>query len=331
MFKNWRSKVRCLTHVTIGSFFFALGIDAFVIPHNLVGGGISGIALMLFYITGLSVGTLNLLLNLPIIYASYRWLGSWNTVVTILGTAICSFAINALSFMSTYGWTHNPIVGAILGGIFCGLGLGIVYRGGGNTGGLDPIAMIIRRRWGLQMGSIVFGINCVILIAAAIVVNVESSAITLISLYISAVVTNKVVIGFNQRKAVFIISYHTDKICDLIINQLARGATILHGEGAYTHQDKQVILAVVGLMQVGKLKAAIEEVDPGAFLLIMDAAEVIGLGFTRAMPRIPLTAQQILEAQQASVSPISSDGSSLETIKPGKVESTESGETEHNH
>ena len=191
-----------------------------------------------------------------------------------------SIAINLLEPMATLGLTHNPIIGGILGGLFSGLGLGIVYRGGGNTGGIDPIALIIRNRLGLQIGSILFAINMMILVAGAIVINIEAAATTLISTYLSAMVTNKVISGFNQRKAMFIISYKPVTICNLIIDKIGRGATILNGEGAYTHQPKQVILVVVSLLQVARLKAAVEAEDPTAFMIITDAAEVIGTGFS---------------------------------------------------
>ena len=156
----------------------------------------------------------------------------------------------------------------------------MVYFQGGNTGGIDPIALIIRNRFGLQIGSILFGINMMILIIGAIVINIEAAATTLISTYLSAVVTNKVITGFSQRKAMFIISYKPVTICNLIIDKIGRGATILNGEGAYTHQPKQVIMVVVSLLQVARLKAAVEAEDPAAFMVITDAAEVIGTGFS---------------------------------------------------
>lgn len=185
----------------------------------------------------------------------------------------------------------------MLGGIFCGLGLGIVYRAGGNTGGLDPIALIIRKYYGLQMGSIIFGINVLILFAAAIVVSVESAAVTLISIYAMGMVTNKVVVGFSQRKAAFIISCKPNEICELIIHNMGRGATILHGEGAYTHQSRQIVMVVVGLMQIAKLKDYVEKEDPNAFMIITDAAEVIGQGFT--MPVTPNVRPEVVQSIMA--------------------------------
>ena len=279
---KYLSTIRTLIYITIGATVFGTGVQGFIVPHQLLSGGISGLSLIIYYITQgvLSLGAINFLLNIPVLYAAWRWLGRWHLGVTLFGTLFMSVIINVLAPLSTLGLTHNPIIGGILGGLFSGLGLGIVYRGGGNTGGIDPIALIIRNRFGLQIGSILFGINMMILVAGAIVINIEAAATTLISTYLSAMVTNKVITGFNQRKAMFIISYKPVTICNLIIEKLGRGATILNGEGAYTHQPKQVIMVVVSLLQVARLKAAVEAEDPTAFMVITDAAEVIGTGFS---------------------------------------------------
>lgn len=279
---KYLSTIKTLIYIIIGATVFGVGVQGFIVPHQLLSGGISGLSLIIYYITqgALSLGAINFLLNIPVLYAAWRWLGRWHLGVTLFGTLFMSVIINVLAPLSTLELTHNPIIGGILGGLFSGLGLGIVYRGGGNTGGIDPIALIIRNRFGLQIGSILFGINMMILVAGAIVINIEAAATTLISTYLSAMVTNKVITGFNQRKAMFIISYKPVTICNLIIEKLGRGATILNGEGAYTHQPKQVIMVVVSLLQVARLKAAVEAEDPTAFMVITDAAEVIGTGFS---------------------------------------------------
>ena len=284
---KYLSTIKTLIYIIIGATVFGVGVQGFIVPHQLLSGGISGLSLIIYYITQgvLSLGAINFLLNIPVLYAAWRWLGRWHLGVTLFGTLFMSVIINVLAPLSTLELTHNPIIGGILGGLFSGLGLGIVYRGGGNTGGIDPIALIIRNRFGLQIGSILFGINMMILVAGAIVINIEAAATTLISTYLSAMVTNKVITGFNQRKAMFIISYKPVTICNLIIEKLGRGATILNGEGAYTHQPKQVIMVVVSLLQVARLKAAVEAEDPTAFMVITDAAEVIGTGFSAKSTR----------------------------------------------
>ena len=301
---KYLSTIRTLIYITIGATVFGVGVQGFIVPHQLLSGGISGLSLIIYYITqgALSLGAINFLLNIPVLYAAWRWLGRWHLGVTLFGTLFMSVIINVLAPLSTLELTHNPIIGGILGGLFSGLGLGIVYRGGGNTGGIDPIALIIRNRFGLQIGSILFGINMMILVAGAIVINIEAAATTLISTYLSAMVTNKVISGFNQRKAMFIISYKPVTICNLIIEKLGRGATILNGEGAYTHQPKQVIMVVVSLLQVARLKAAVEAEDPTAFMVITDAAEVIGTGFSAkstkgAVERVLQTCDPVKEAE----------------------------------
>ena len=301
---KYLSTIKTLIYIIIGATVFGVGVQGFIVPHQLLSGGISGLSLIIYYITQgvLSLGAINFLLNIPVLYAAWRWLGRWHLGVTLFGTLFMSVIINVLAPLSTLELTNNPIIGGILGGLFSGLGLGIVYRGGGNTGGIDPIALIIRNRFGLQIGSILFGINMMILVAGAIVINIEAAATTLISTYLSAMVTNKVISGFNQRKAMFIISYKPVTICNLIIEKLGRGATILNGEGAYTHQPKQVIMVVVSLLQVARLKAAVEAEDPTAFMVITDAAEVIGTGFSAkstkgAVERVLQTCDPVKEAE----------------------------------
>lgn len=282
-----KERIYTVAMVTLGCIFYGIGFNGFLIPHHLISGGISGIALIIYYLIGFPVGASNLLLNIPILYAAYRYMGHWYFILSIIGTTILSIAVDGSTFLLELEITKNPIVGSIMGGILCGLGGGIMYRVGGNSGGMDIIGAIARKYWGLQIGSVVFAINCIILLVSAYLFTVEAAVITLISLYISAQLSNKIVTGFNQRKAVFIISYHTEGICNVILKNIGRGATILRGEGAYTHQEKQVILVVISLIQIAKLKSEINKVDPTAFMLITDASEVIGQGFTYRYKNAP--------------------------------------------
>lgn len=294
--KKWWPYVYQYVMVFIGSFIYSVGIDAFVLPHHLVSSGISGVSLLLYYMSGIQVGTWNIILNLPIVWATWKYLGKSHVVMAIYGTLAVSWTINGLMFMADWNLVNDPIVAALLAGVLNGLGLGIVYRVGGNTGGLDPIAMIVRKYYGLQIGTALLFINGAILIAAGFQVGVEAAAITLISLYVFTMTSNKVVTGFGVRKVAFIITARTNEVCDTIINKLGRGATILEGVGAYTRKPKQVILVAVNLMQVNKLKEAVDVADDQAFMLITDAAEVIGAGFTKPVPPKELVAR--LEAER---------------------------------
>lgn len=265
---------------TIGCFLFALGLNAFIIPHHLLAGGLTGIAVILYYTLGIAPGIINIVLNIPILIAAYIWLGRLSVAISVYGAIMVSFFMDSLRFTANYNLTDNPIIGALGGGIICGLGLGIVYRYGATSGGIDPLGLIVRKYYGLQIASVVFILNIVILCFSAYIFNVQIALITLVSLYISATICNKVVLGFQQQKAAFIVSYESKRISEQIMADLGRGVTLLHGEGAFTHERKEVIMAVVGLMQVVKLKNVVSKVDPHAFLLITDTAEVSG-GFIK--------------------------------------------------
>lgn len=295
MFAKYKDVVYQCLMVVVGCAIFGAGIDAFVLPHKLVSTGISGVGLILYYVTGLSVGSWNMILNIPIFWAAWKWLGTRVVVKTLYGTLMLSWMIDLFNFLQYDMIIKDPLLSSMMAGITTGVGLGIVYRVGGNTGGLDPIALIVRKYYGLQMGSINSAINCAILLAAVGVVGLEAVAVTLISVYVYTIITNKVVIGFNQRKVAFIITYRTDDVCECIINKVGRGATIIEGVGAYTRTPKNIVMVAVNLLQVNKLKEVIEEADPNVFILITDAQEVIGQGFTR--PILPTDVTNQLKAQ----------------------------------
>ena len=295
MFAKYKSVIYESLMVILGCAIFGAGLDAFVLPHKLVSTGISGVGLILYYVTGLSVGSWNMILNIPIFWAAWKWLGTRVVVKTLYGTLMLSWMIDLFDFLQYDIIIKDPLLSSMMAGITTGVGLGIVYRVGGNTGGLDPIALIVRKYYGLQMGSINSAINCAILLAAVGVVGLEAVAVTLISVYVYTIITNKVVIGFNQRKVAFIITYRTDDVCECIINKVGRGATIIEGVGAYTRTPKNIVMVAVNLLQVNKLKEVIEEADPNVFILITDAQEVIGQGFTR--PILPTEVTNQLKTQ----------------------------------
>lgn len=278
-----KSRIRTLIIATIGCCIFAAGLDAFIIPHHLLAGGLSGVAVIVHYLTQMPVGTANLLLNVPVLLLSYRWLGAWPVFLAVYGASVSSIFMNLLSFLSSYNLTQSPFVGAIVGGITMGLGLGTIYRSGATAGGTDPIAQIIRKYWGMQMGSIVFAMNVIILTSSAFIFNVDDAVITLISLFMSAMVANKVIIGFNQQKAAIIISKYPCEISQHIMHNLGRGATLLNAEGAYSGEEKRLVFAVVRLTQVPRLKNEVYQIDPDAFMVITSASEVVGNGFSNTV------------------------------------------------
>ncbi|SCM81155.1 conserved membrane hypothetical protein [uncultured Sporomusa sp.] len=275
-----RDTINQYVWVAIGCLVAGFSINAFLVPHHLLSGGISGVAIIFYFLFGLPIGIQILVMNIPLLYAAYRILGKEYTIGTVYGTIIFSLTVDATKFVSQLTLIDDPIISAITGGVVSGIGSGLIFRVNGSAGGLDIVAAIIKKFYSLNFGIVGFAINCVIMVAAAALFGLKLAMLTLISMFIAATLTDKVVEGFNRRKTVFIVSYNTDKIVDSIFKEVGRGVTILNGQGAYTRQDKQVLFVVVTLTQIAKLKQLVTEADPRAFMIVHDAAEVMGRGFT---------------------------------------------------
>ncbi len=266
--------------ITVGCFIYALGLNMFYIPHNLLSGGMSGVAIIIYYISGISFGISNLVLNIPILLMAIRFLGHRYTLMSIFGTVMISIAVDSTAFLALRTHISDPILSAVFGGVLIGIGSGLMYRYDGNSGGLDVVAAIVKKYYSFEMGSIIFGFNVILMAISAYIFNLELAVLTLAGMYIQSVMTNKVVVGLNQRKTAFIISNRPDEIADAVIRNVGRGVTILHGQGAFTHQERRVVFVVINLTQIARLKEVITTIDPNAFIFITPTADVIGRGFT---------------------------------------------------
>jgi uncharacterized membrane-anchored protein YitT (DUF2179 family) len=275
-----RNKLMKYLWIAFGCLLGGTSINSFLVPHHLLSGGISGVAIIFYYLLKLPIGPQILIMNIPLLIASYRLLGKEHAFISIYGTFMFSFAVQLTRHLSTLNLIDDPMVSAITGGILSGLGAGLVFRVNGNSGGLDIVAQIIKKYYSLNLGIVSFALNCVIMLIAAKFFGLKLAVLTLISMFVGANITDKVVEGFNHKKSVYIVSYHTESIVGAILKELGRGVTILHGEGAFTRQRKEVIFVVVSLTQIAKIKQLVEEADPYAFMIIQDAAEVMGRGFT---------------------------------------------------
>ncbi len=267
--------------ILAGCLVAAASINIFVVPSSLLTGGVTGIAIIFYFLAGLPIGVQTLLYNVPLLIASYKLLGKKYTVDVVIGTLMFSFALDATKFLAAYTPTEDLMLAAIYGGIFNGVGYGIVFRMNGSTGGFDILGAIFKKYYSMEIGSVIFGFNCVIVAIAGGLFSVSSAMFTLICMYITSQMTNKVIDGLNQRKAVLIVSDKAKDIADGIITDIGRGVTFLQGEGAYTGDPKKIVMVVVSMTQIAKLKIVVSTVDRNAFMLILAASEVMGRGFTR--------------------------------------------------
>ena len=267
--------------IMAGCLIAASSINLFVVPSSLLTGGVTGIAIIFYFLIGLPIGAQTLAYNVPLLIASYKLLGKKYTLDVVIGTLMFSFALDATKFLAAYTPTQDLMLASIYGGIFNGIGYGIVFRMNGSTGGFDILGAIFKKYYSMDIGSVIFGFNCMIVVVAGALFSINSAMFTLICMFITSQMTNKVIDGLNQRKAILIISDHAKDIADGIIADIGRGVTFLNGEGAYTGDPKKIVMVVVNMTQIAKIKIVVNTVDRNAFMLIMSASEVQGRGFTR--------------------------------------------------
>ncbi len=280
-----------LAMTCIGCFIYSMGINLFYVPHQFISGGFTGIAMIVYYIVGFPMGLLNALLNIPIFVLAWRFMGKFYAFITLIATIAISVALDVTSFMAEWQVVSDPLTSAISGGVLIGTGAGILYRYNSNSGGLDVIGAIVKKYYNLEIGYVVFALNCLIVAVSAGFFSLEIAIMTLVAMYINANISSRIVIGFAQRKAAFIVSEKPYEIADGLLRGIGHGATLLYGQGAYTGGNKKIIFAIIDLTQIAKLKWIIRDVDPQAFVFIMNTTDVIGRGFTHpvAVKNIPAT------------------------------------------
>ncbi|MFD0590680.1 YitT family protein [Paenibacillus sp. GCM10027627] len=260
-----------------GSFVVALSFNMFLVPNGIASGGVSGISILVKELTGFMPALTQWAVNIPLFLGGLWLLGKKFGAKTLLGTVVLPLFVLLTAQIPTP--TDNPILAAIYGGIGVGVGLGIVFRGGGSTGGLDLAAQILHRLTGLPYSlAIVLFDGCVI-VAAGFVFSPEVSLYALIGLFVTSKTIDFVQNGLQLSKVAFIISEQTEEIAEAILHDLDRGLTRLDGHGGYTGTGKTVLMVVVGQNEVSKLKQLVRSIDTGAFVIISNTAEVLGQGF----------------------------------------------------
>jgi uncharacterized membrane-anchored protein YitT (DUF2179 family) len=277
-----KQKIKKYIVISIGCFILAISINLFLAPNHLLSGGVSGIALCFYYLYKFPIGLVTVILNVPLFIAAYYFLNKEYIFVTLYGLLFFSISVDLTAFLQNYKVVNDILLAAIYGGALSGTGSGLIFRFHGSTGGTDIIGSIMKKRYGLNIGMMSFSINIFIMLLAAGLFGTELAMYTLISIFVAGTVVDKVIEGFNRKKNVMIISEFDEKIADAILSDMHRGVTMLNGVGAYTRQDKKVLLVVVTSTQVPKVKLIVEKIDPKAFMIVTTAAEVMGRGFSNS-------------------------------------------------
>ncbi len=270
--------------ILLGAFIIALAIQLVLVPVHMLTGGVSGISIILNFLTGADIWIWYMVLNIPIFIVGYKFISKRFALYSLVGMLALTFFLGICKNWQVDLGLNNLLLAAILGGVVNGLGVGITLRSKGSTGGLDIIAVIISHFYGYNFGNIFFYVNLVILAVFLFTSNLELTLFSAISIFISGKVVDKVQLGANVRKSAMIISTHCEDIAAEILGNLHRGCTYLEGRGAYTGEGREVILVIVSRIQLPRLKEVVFHIDPNAFIIINEASEVLGRGFKKSGP-----------------------------------------------
>lgn len=267
--------------IVLGSIVYAVGFQCFCFPNHIVAGGITGISMILNRFTHWPVGMMVLAMNVPLFLIAWRHFGVSYLVGSLVGTAVSSVCVDLIALTHIVA-TNDPMLGSIIGGVIKGAGMGIIYYFGASTGGVDILAKMLREKYqSINFGTIVLIIDVFIVIAYAFVLQqYESAMYSLIGMYVVSKVVDLALYGIDKSSLCYIVSEKSDELVQEILSgHVHRGVTILDGHGAYSHQDKNVIMCVIKRTQMGEMRRTVRRVDERAFFIVTDAKNVFGNGF----------------------------------------------------
>ncbi len=272
--------VKSYAVITLGSLLYALAYNIFYAPNLVAMGGLTGLGQVLnALIPVLPVGTTVFVMNVPLFFLGWKFIGGHLLVSSLYAMTFSSFAIDVMDMIYQFP-PMDTMLAAIFGGALLGAGIGLVFSKGATTGGTDLIARLLKLKFAwLPMGTLVLIPDFIVIVLAAVAFGkVESALYGLVSLFITSKVMDMVLYGMDSSKVAYIISDACKEITDAVM-AMDRGATILHGEGAYSGDEKKVLMVAFKQKEIVPLKEKVNEIDPHAFLIVCDAHDVLGEGF----------------------------------------------------
>lgn len=263
-----------------GGAVFAVGLGCFVGPAQIAPGGVSGLSIIINYLMDIPVGTMNLAINIPLLLLAWRFLGRRFTLKTLRSVFIQSLMIDLCALWLPV-YTGERIMAALFGGVAIGMGLAPVFMRGSTTGGTDVVSRLIQLRFRhLSIGKLLFGVDLmVLLLSTAVFRNIETGLYGMICIYTSNRILDGILYGLDTGKVVLVISGKYREIAGTVMERLERGATFLHGSGAWSGEEKRVLLCAVRANQCFRVEEIVRSIDPDAFLIVMEANEIAGEGF----------------------------------------------------
>ncbi|TDG00379.1 YitT family protein [Paenibacillus piri] len=263
----------------LGAGFVSVALEIFLVPNNIIDGGVVGISIITAHLSGLPLGIFLFLFNLPFFFLGYKQIGKTFALSTLFGVLIMSIGTSLLHPVPPL--TIDPLLAAVFGGIILGVGVGMVIRTGGSLDGTEIVAILVNKQTPFSVGEIVMFLNLFILGSAGFVFGWDHAMYSLIAYYIAFKMIDITIEGFDESKAVWVISDSYREIGEAILSRLGRGVTYLNGEGGFTGGDKKVIFCVITRLEEAKLKSIVEDCDPKAFLAVGNIHDVKGGRFKK--------------------------------------------------
>ncbi|WP_058302531.1 YitT family protein [Gorillibacterium timonense] len=273
-----RLLMRAVTMI-FGSLLFSVGLEIFLVPNNIIDGGITGISIIFSHLFGIPIGVFLLVLNIPFLFLGYKQIGKTFALSTLFSVVVMSIGTTLLHPVKPL--TDVPLLATVFGGVCLGVGVGLVIRAGGSLDGSEIVAILVSKRMPFSVGEIVMFINVFILGSAGFVFDWNSAMYSLIAYFIAFKMIDVTIEGIDQSKSVWIISDKYQEIGEALTYRLGRGVTFLHGEGAFTGDGKKVIFIVITRLEEAKLKSIVEEKDSSAFVAIGNIHDVMGGRFKK--------------------------------------------------
>lgn len=277
-FSKFMKLVKNLLFLTIGAIITAFALESFLVPNNIIDGGVIGISMIVSHITKLNLGLLILIINTPFIIMAFKKMGAKFVVQTVYANIILAVFLNLFHH---YKVTGDLLLSTVFGGIILGFGVGVILKHEGSLDGTEMLSLVVARRFGCSVGEFIMGINVFIYLAAGKVFSWESAMYSIMTYFIASKVIDMVMEGLNSSKSVRIISDEATAIGQALIEKLDISVTYLQGIGGYTGQDKDLIYCVISRLELPKMLDIIKEIDSNAFVSVVDVHEVYGGRFKK--------------------------------------------------
>jgi uncharacterized membrane-anchored protein YitT (DUF2179 family) len=267
--------IKRLIFIMVGSFIYAFGVNALLLPHGLLSGGVTGIAMLLQYLLKIPLWITVVLLNIPLFIAGYSFVGKRFTYLSIFGIACVSLFLFLTGDLVVE--IESIMIAAIFGGLISGAGTGIVIKNRGSLGGTDILSVILNKYFSLSIGGTAMVFNALVLIVAAFFFEVEIALYTIVGIFVGNKAIDAILQGFNHKKTIIVVTDKHREIAHELFSNIRRGITFLEGEGAYTGKEKHLIYMVVRTMELARIRDIVRKMDPDAFMSIIEDGDEVSV------------------------------------------------------